>query len=71
MAWCDLQWFVWCGLVWCGVVWSAVRGTSNKPGVLAVVTVVVVVALPGAVVLVAVEHGMTGAWRDVEWRDVV
>ena len=40
--------------MWCGVVWSAVRGTSNKPGVLAVVTVAVVVDLPETVVAVAV-----------------
>ena len=50
----------------CGVLWSGVGGMSNKPEMLAVVAVVVVVYLPGVVVVVAVEHGMMG--RDVVWR---
>ena len=45
----------------CGVVWSGVGDKWSRPGVLAVVAVMVVVA---------VEHDM-GAWRDVEWRDVM
>ena len=57
---------------------SGVEGMTNKPEVLAVVAVMVVVDLPGAVVVVAVEHGMAGfgvmwsgmMWRDVEWRGV-
>ena len=53
--------------------WRDVEGMSNKPEVLVVVAVVVVVALPGAGVVVAVEHDMTGrgmAWFFVTWRGV-
>ena len=49
-------------------------GMSNKPEVLAVVAVVVAVDLPGAVVVVAVEHDMMGrgvVLCDVAWSGVM